>query len=124
LEGMADVSLAERRRDHAGAALQGHPHDPAERSDQQNPEVDENQQQHDCSRPPGADLLPGRSLRAHRLPPNRLTNRSVIRTRKNDRPNSRAETAAASPGLNWLVSWKMNTGAVKVRPGRVPGMPP
>src|SRR5207244_3399378 len=50
----------------------------------------------------------------------RPTSRSVTSTKTKDRANSTVETAAASRYRNWLVSWKTNTGAVRVRPGMFP----
>ena len=45
---------------------------------------------------------------------------SVMSTRTNEIANSRVATAAASSGLNWRSSWKMNTGAVSVLPVMLP----
>ena len=60
-----------------------------------------------------------RLLHASRLAPLRPA-RSVTSTRTNEMANSSVATAAASPGRNWLASWKMKTGAVRVLPGMLP----
>src|SRR5439155_685495 len=91
---------------------------------QKDANVGDGHDQQDGPGPPaGSDLALGRTGRrhgAHGASLRRWTSRSVIRTRTNDTENSKVATAAACSGRNWLVNWKMNTGAVSVFPVMFP----
>ena len=114
--------------DDRDAGLERVPDDPDQRQQQEHGDVDTLRSRPAITRPRRAAvaaLVPGRgtAVAATALTASSSASgepASVTSTSTNAEPNSSAATAAASAGRNWLASWKMNTGAVRVLPGGSP----
>src|SRR5581483_376187 len=130
-EGVHHIGSGERVAQDPPPGPERLPDDAGERREEEHREVqhaerDQHPAQHGSAAPPAKHRVPiaappDGEPGAHGCPPLRpRASRVVINTVPKEIANRTEATAAACSGLNWDASWKIRTGAVRVRPVMLP----